>query len=587
MFFRLSSFPLGCLLCVAGAVSLAAQDIRVTSSQLVLPNAGRVTWGAKNNLLAFDTVSAGGYYDIYTSNPDGSNSICLTCGAPQLPAYNKGNPEWDPTNQYLAIEVQWSTAFLQADAAPGVGVNNDLYIMDAAGKNYWPVTNQAAGILHPRFSPDGTKLLWVQRTGQAFSNYWNLMLGDFAVNNGVPQVTNIQSLPPCQNNVFCETGGFSTDGDTVFFTGNLDGQAETGIDIYSYNLQSGVLTNLTNSPANWDEFPTSFPNAQKLVWMSGVDLPAVGLETDYWMMDYDGSNKVQLTYFNDQTAPSWYLGSPISTAKFNWGPNGAQMASYFIPNGTGLAKTGSIYILGLEAAAPTVSAATYGRPPVAADSIAATFYSDLAAETQSAPSTPLPTSLAGTTVSVTDALGAVRSAPLFFVSPGQVNWEVPAGTAPGPATIQFTNAQNISVRDTVDVELISPGLFAANATGSGPASAYLLLYPSGAASPSSTQFVFACPAGGSCTATPVTLGAQTDAAYLILFGTGVRHSSGPVVVQIGDLTIPAASSGAQGVYAGLDQVNVLLPNSLAGSGLLNVNLVVDGVSSNTVQINIQ
>jgi uncharacterized protein (TIGR03437 family) len=45
-----------------------------------------------------------------------------------------------------------------------------------------------------------------------------------------------------------------------------------------------------------------------------------------------------------------------------------------------------------------------------------------------AASTPLPTELAG--VRVRDALGVERLAPLFFVSPSQINYLMPAGAAP-------------------------------------------------------------------------------------------------------------------------------------------------------------
>ncbi len=558
----------------------AAQDVRVTSSQLLIANGGRVTWGAKNNLLAFDQLGSNGFYDTYTSNPDGSNVTCLTCGVAALPPYSKGNPEWHPSNQFLAIQIQYSNGPFARDYTPGVGVNNDLYIADAAGKNYWPVTKNAPGVLHPRFSPDGTKLLWVQRTT---GNNWNLMLGQFSVVGNVPQVTGVQSLPPCQNDVFCETGGFSTDGNTVFFTSDLDGQGEAGIDIYSYNLQTKALTNLTNSPDNWDEFPTSFPNAEKIIWMSGVEKLATGLQTDYWTMNYDGSNKVQLTYYNYQNAPSWYYGTAVSTAKFNWSPDGTQLAAYFIPNGRNVGQEGSIHIVNLEPAAPTLSGATYLRPPLAPDSIVSTFYSNLAIATTSAPSSALPTNLGGTSVSVTDSQNNTRSAPLFFTSPMQVNWVVPDGTAPGPATIQYTNSQNQSVRATVDVEPVDPGLFTVTATGAGPASAYLLLYPGGTGTPT-LQNSFTCAA--TCVTAPLNLGASTDSAYLVLFGTGLRNASSVSVIVNGQ-TLSTSFHGAQGAFTGVDQVNVLLPHSLAGAGAANINLIADGIASNIVQIQIQ
>src|SRR5262245_39385422 len=70
----------------------------------------------------------------------------------------------------------------------------------------------------------------------------------------------------------------------------------------------------------------------------------------------------------------------------------------------------------------TVSAASYDPNGILApDSIAAAFGTKLATQIASAASQPLPTSLAGTTVKVKDSAGVERLAPLFFVSPGQIN----------------------------------------------------------------------------------------------------------------------------------------------------------------------
>jgi uncharacterized protein (TIGR03437 family) len=51
--------------------------------------------------------------------------------------------------------------------------------------------------------------------------------------------------------------------------------------------------------------------------------------------------------------------------------------------------------------------------------------------TNAAASIPLPGELAGTTVKVRDSAGVERSAPLFFVSPNQINYQLPPGTASG------------------------------------------------------------------------------------------------------------------------------------------------------------
>jgi uncharacterized protein (TIGR03437 family) len=81
--------------------------------------------------------------------------------------------------------------------------------------------------------------------------------------------------------------------------------------------------------------------------------------------------------------------------------------------------------------------------------------------------------------------------------------------------------------------------------------------------------------------------------YLILFGTGLQYHQSPATVdftnQAGTVlaSLTASFAGAQGTEAGLNQINVLLPVSLAGSGLLNVTVTVDSRTSNAVQVAIQ
>jgi len=50
------------------------------------------------------------------------------------------------------------------------------------------------------------------------------------------------------------------------------------------------------------------------------------------------------------------------------------------------------------------------------------------------------------------------------------------------------------------------------------------------------------------------------------------------------VTLTAAYAGPQFGYVGLDQVNVLLPKSLRGSGNVTAMLTVDGQSANAVSL---
>src|SRR5262249_59615685 len=87
----------------------------------------------------------------------------------------------------------------------------------------------------------------------------------------------------------------------------------------------------------------------------------------------------------------------------------------------------------------TTSAASYDRFTLASESIAALFGAGLASTTQVATTIPLPTTLANASVKLRDSGGSERAAPLFFVSPNQINLQIPSQTAPGVAAVTAVN----------------------------------------------------------------------------------------------------------------------------------------------------
>jgi|SRR5579884_2018106 len=241
--------------------------------------------------------------------------------------------------------------------------------------------------------------------------------------------------------------------------------------------------------------------------------------------------------------------------------------------------------LGVAPSLHAVSAAS-GAPVVAPESIVSVFGSALAGITQSADAGPLPETLGGITVEVQDSRGTRRPAFLFFVSPNQINFEFPADLAPGEAAIRILRDTGVSLSATAQVNLVAPGLFTADGTGSGVAAA--VVTRSGLAD-SAEEFVpvFQC-ANGQCQGIPIELSPGADV-FLSLFGTGIRNRSSlsQVTVAINGVPAPVLYAGPQGSFTGLDQVNVLLPQSLRGSGDADVILSVDGQTTNPVRINIQ
>lgn len=232
---------------------------------------------------------------------------------------------------------------------------------------------------------------------------------------------------------------------------------------------------------------------------------------------------------------------------------------------------------------PTVKLATAGQvEPFAPESIVAAYGTGLATGTILAATIPLPVSLDGNTVTVTDSAAAAHQAPLFYVSPSQINFEIPAGTATGAATVAFQNQNGTTQSVPISIGTVSPGIFELN--GAGLVAAWVLPVISGVQQPLQPVYQIE---GGSVVPLPINLGPSTQQVYLEMYGTGIR-SAKSVTVTVGTLGVPVLYAGAAPVYAGLDQVNIgPLPAALAGTGSVNIVITADGQAANTVNVTIQ
>ncbi len=235
--------------------------------------------------------------------------------------------------------------------------------------------------------------------------------------------------------------------------------------------------------------------------------------------------------------------------------------------------------------AATVSAANYTGVALAPEQIVATFGVNLAPSTQTARTVPLPTNLAGTQVRVTDSTGQARLAPLFFVSSGQVNFQIPPGTALGTASVEIIGDNGGFSASSVNIATASPGLFTAAANGKGVAAAQVLRI--GADNVLRYQQVARLNASNQWEAIPIDLSNAAEQVFLVLYGTGIRGRSSPtnIATTIGGVACETLYAGAQGSLVGLDQVNVRLPRTLAGRGEVDVAFTADGKAANMVRVN--
>jgi uncharacterized protein (TIGR03437 family) len=234
----------------------------------------------------------------------------------------------------------------------------------------------------------------------------------------------------------------------------------------------------------------------------------------------------------------------------------------------------------------TVQSAAAATSAVAPGSAAAIYGPGLASATASAGSLPLPTTLGGVTVTVTDNAGKSYPASLYYVSPQQINLLVPEGVALGVATFSIVNGTSTQIA-TALVQAVAPALFSADGTGTGVAAATGIRTQAGNPNLQSPITVFTCGSSG-CTGVPLNVGVDTPV-FLSFYGTGIHHLSSlaNVTVTINGISVPVLYAGAQGTYPGLDQVNVPLTLNLRGAGVANVVLTVDGQTANTVTITVQ
>ncbi|MEO6725711.1 MAG: FG-GAP-like repeat-containing protein, partial [Blastocatellia bacterium] len=235
----------------------------------------------------------------------------------------------------------------------------------------------------------------------------------------------------------------------------------------------------------------------------------------------------------------------------------------------------------------SVSAASFRRLFLASESIVAAFGVGLSAETVIASTLPLPTQLTGTSVKVKDSAGVERLAPLFFVSPNQVNYLMPAGTAIGTATVAITGANGNTVSSATQIAAVAPGLFTANATGQG-APAGVLLRVQGDGQQVFLPLARFDSASNQIVPVPISLsvlGPTLDRVFLILFGTGMRGGAGTKVeLMIGERKFDVLYAGPQGDFVGVDQINVEILRGFLPFGDYDVTVTVNGRVANPVRI---
>src|ERR1700691_4282995 len=220
----------------------------------------------------------------------------------------------------------------------------------------------------------------------------------------------------------------------------------------------------------------------------------------------------------------------------------------------------------------------YYTAPVAPGSIAAVFGTFFLSAGSSDTDLPLDTSLQNLSFQFSGG----TAAPLYYVSSGQANIQVPWEVA-GQTTATLTPTLNgvAGAAQTVNVAAFAPAIFTTNAQGSGPGaildSSFRLVDVSNPAIAGTTTILIYCTGLGAVRANQPATGAAASL-------TDLAPTTTPVTVIIGGVTEAASFSGLAPGFVGLYQVNALVPAGVTADSAVPVTISIGGAISNAVTV---
>ncbi len=302
-----------------------------------------------------------GISQVYFGQVNSPAIQCATCdpkpGGPSRDRF-KMQPNWHPSGDWISLAVEdeeyspppilgWSRDYVEGQLQNGIWTN--MYALSTDGQRWYRLTDfgsgksgSADGFTGPAFTPDGRHAVWSQIIDGNILKYWpfgkwQLILADFVVERGTPRFTNLRDITPEGMN-WNEPGNFSPDNVTFLFSGSDQPDAQ-GMDTYSYNIATGEVKNLNNSPAVWDEHAYYSPDGEKILFMSAYpyrDDPkasqVLSIKTEYMIMNKDGSDLRQLTHYREPGYPEYADGGIAADGR--WSPDGSSvsLSRLFFPN---------------------------------------------------------------------------------------------------------------------------------------------------------------------------------------------------------------------------------------------------------------
>jgi Tol biopolymer transport system component len=310
-----------------------------------------------DNLVAYSRPDHNTVFQVFLRKLDNNTETCLTCSqnseGPPV-GLHKGAPYFHPNGQYIILQVEMAEhPFKGKLGTPGPGWFNNLWIITIDSGRWAQLTNyphgpkDRYGVLIPRISANGNRVVWAQlykgpkpwvslmyKRGKVKSGgnpwgYWKLNFADLIIHSKGVRLENIVSLRPGSGN-FYETQDWSPNGQSILFSSDINRDSPHKGDIYRFDVTGKKITALTDTDDAWEEFATFSPDGKKIAYMSSAccnwipSSPKHQLMTELYIMDADGSRKVQLTHFNTPGYPESTQGRNI-VGKAYWTSDGRKL----------------------------------------------------------------------------------------------------------------------------------------------------------------------------------------------------------------------------------------------------------------------
>jgi uncharacterized protein (TIGR03437 family) len=188
-----------------------------------------------------------------------------------------------------------------------------------------------------------------------------------------------------------------------------------------------------------------------------------------------------------------------------------------------------------------------------------------------AATTPLPTILGGTQVLINGT-----AVPLFYVSPTQINAQIPVGVT-GNVIVTVVSGTTSGVTTTVPVTSEAPGIFVA--VGTQGAVLDQNFTPNSPTAPAAVGSVIQIYATGLGATSPALASGQPGSVT-----TPFNFTVNPVTALINGQNAVVSFSAAAPGFVGLYQVNATVPAGTPTSNTVSLQISVNGKSSNSVTI---